>query len=112
MRTATKEVTSAQPTSTAIGYPCAKIEAPSLTTLRRASLRALMGRRRMAGCTTRGKRLDEKKTPENTIIGSVIRLLSPLAVSLFCARDAQRSPRPAKDHDPSSASPRVERADP
>src|SRR3954468_22821238 len=103
IRTARNDVTTAQPARTASGYPCEKIEAPSLTTLRRASLKALMGRRRMAGCTIRGKRLDEKKTPESTIIGSVTTLMRPFAVSLFWARDAQRRPRPAKHQEPSSA---------
>ena len=75
-------------------------------------MKALSGSRRMAGCTTRGKRLDEKNTPENTIIGSVTRLMRPLAVSLFCARDAQSRPRPANDQEPSSASPSAAIAEP
>src|SRR5581483_4973103 len=46
----------------------------------------------MKGCMARGKLEDEKKTPENTHIGSITRFMSPEAPSTVRARDATRSP--------------------
>src|SRR5579884_57432 len=58
--------------------------APSRNVERNASYKAVSGSARISGSTTAGNRSYEKNTPENTHIGIITRLISPLTVSIFC----------------------------
>ena len=51
----------------------------------------------MNGCTTLGKFADEKKTPENIHIGSMMKFIMPDTASVVRARDALRSPSPPNE---------------
>ena len=82
---------------------CETRSAPSRVTARSASLSAVRGSARSAGCTACGKRSTEKKTPEATNIGRVTRFMRPLTVSIFRARQPTARPRPAKHIEPRRA---------
>ena len=66
--------------------------APSRITARKASFSAVSGSALMNGCTIAGKRSYEKNTPENIHIGIITKLISPLTLSIFCARLAVSNP--------------------
>ena len=63
----------------------------------------MSGSARRKGCTACGKRSTEKKTPEPTNIGIMIRFIRPLTVSILRGRLATARPMPAKLAAPSSA---------
>ncbi len=56
-----------------------------------------------------GNRSDEKKTPDNSHMGSMTRFMSPLTVSVELARQATRRPSPAKASAPSRSTPTTRR---
>ncbi len=69
-------------------------------TWRSAPTSWVSGRAWMNGWAASGNRSDEKKTPENSHIGSMTRFMSPLTVSVVVARQATRRPIPANARAP------------
>src|ERR1039458_960257 len=85
---------------------------------------AVNGNARTTGCTTAGKRVAEKNTPDNIHIGSMTRFMSPEAASMDLAREDTNSPKAenaneASTHrnpnchiDPRNGTPNTSRANP
>ena len=88
--------------STATGRATAASEAPSIMTARRPSLRAVSGSSASTGCSTSGKCVAEKNTPDTTNMGIMTRFMRPPTVSVFWARLATRMARPAKASAPAN----------
>ena len=79
---------------------------------RNASLSAVSGSALITGRNICGKRSYEKNTPEKIHIGIITRLISPLTLSIFCARLAVSRPMPPNEIAPSAPTSRIASSEP
>src|ERR1051326_5282757 len=87
----------------AIGSQLEESDAPSFINARSTLFSAVSGSAWMNGCSTGGKRADEKNVPDNNHIGSMMKFISPDTPSIVVGRAATSSPMPEKVKPPSMA---------
>ena len=99
---ATTKLTRHQAIRILIGIQFDESAAPSFITERRVELSAVSGRALMNGCSSCGKRSDEKNVPDNSHIGSMTKFIKPDTPSIVVGRAAMSNPIPEKVNPPST----------
>src|SRR5690348_13385671 len=89
--------------SIAMGSQLEESDVPSFINARSTLFSAVSGSAWMKGCSTCGKRSDEKNVPDNNHIGSMMKFINPDTPSIVVGRAATSSPIPEKVKPPSMA---------
>src|SRR5690348_16857334 len=90
-------------TSIAIGSQLDESDVPSFINARSTLFSAVNGNAWMNGCSTCGKRSDEKNVPDNNHIGNMMKFIKPETPSIVVGRAAPSSPMPEKVKPPRTA---------